>query len=116
MIFFFLMIRRPPRSTLFPYTTLFRSNDTLSNSGTLKATLNSTLELINTTVTNAITGMVTVDALSTLDLDGGDSITNGTLGNAGTVDATGTNALHGMAITNSVTLESTGGGLEIHVS
>src|SRR5688572_33035110 len=26
-IFFFLMIRRPPRSTLFPYTTLFRSID-----------------------------------------------------------------------------------------
>src|SRR2546430_12414867 len=25
--FFFLMIRRPPRSTLFPYTTLFRSPD-----------------------------------------------------------------------------------------
>src|SRR3712207_7677563 len=25
MMFFFLMIRRPPRSTLFPYTTLFRS-------------------------------------------------------------------------------------------
>src|SRR2546427_7697613 len=25
MFFFFLMIRRPPRSTLFPYTTLFRS-------------------------------------------------------------------------------------------
>src|SRR2546423_14842001 len=25
MPFFFLMIRRPPRSTLFPYTTLFRS-------------------------------------------------------------------------------------------
>src|SRR2546422_6189328 len=25
MLFFFLMIRRPPRSTLFPYTTLFRS-------------------------------------------------------------------------------------------
>src|SRR5258705_7730334 len=24
-MFFFLMIRRPPRSTLFPYTTLFRS-------------------------------------------------------------------------------------------
>src|SRR5260370_40940536 len=24
--FFFLMIRRPPRSTLFPYTTLFRSS------------------------------------------------------------------------------------------
>src|SRR5258708_30547769 len=28
-LFFFLMIRRPPRSTLFPYTTLFRSVYTL---------------------------------------------------------------------------------------
>src|SRR2546422_3613797 len=28
--FFFLMIRRPPRSTLFPYTTLFRSLSDLS--------------------------------------------------------------------------------------
>src|SRR2546425_3450436 len=27
--FFFLMIRRPPRSTLFPYTTLFRSPGTV---------------------------------------------------------------------------------------
>src|SRR3712207_6941774 len=26
LFFFFLMIRRPPRSTLFPYTTLFRSD------------------------------------------------------------------------------------------
>src|SRR3712207_7111185 len=26
-LFFFLMIRRPPRSTLFPYTTLFRSSE-----------------------------------------------------------------------------------------
>src|SRR2546428_5535205 len=29
LLFFFLMIRRPPRSTLFPYTTLFRSLSTL---------------------------------------------------------------------------------------
>src|SRR5688572_31867027 len=29
--FFFLMIRRPPRSTLFPYTTLFRSLTKASN-------------------------------------------------------------------------------------
>src|SRR3712207_8705081 len=28
ILFFFLMIRRPPRSTLFPYTTLFRSERT----------------------------------------------------------------------------------------
>src|SRR3712207_8491319 len=27
VLFFFLMIRRPPRSTLFPYTTLFRSDE-----------------------------------------------------------------------------------------
>src|SRR5258708_14659046 len=30
--FFFLMIRRPPRSTLFPYTTLFRSHAARSSS------------------------------------------------------------------------------------
>src|SRR2546425_7280646 len=29
LFFFFLMIRRPPRSTLFPYTTLFRSLEAL---------------------------------------------------------------------------------------
>src|SRR5206468_12558037 len=29
--FFFLMLRRPPRSTLFPYTTLFRSGDLVQN-------------------------------------------------------------------------------------
>src|SRR3712207_7943859 len=29
-MFFFLMIRRPPRSTLFPYTTLFRSGVSLA--------------------------------------------------------------------------------------
>src|SRR5216683_8328380 len=39
--FFFLMIRRPPRSTLFPYTTLFRSvtpsggGDSITGPGTL---------------------------------------------------------------------------------
>src|SRR3712207_8902830 len=30
IFFFFLMIRRPPRSTLFPYTTLFRSRAALA--------------------------------------------------------------------------------------
>src|SRR2546429_10025026 len=33
-VFFFLMIRRPPRSTLFPYTTLFRSSRGASRSPT----------------------------------------------------------------------------------
>src|SRR3712207_8342746 len=32
---FFLMIRRPPRSTLFPYTTLFRSSADLAVDGAL---------------------------------------------------------------------------------
>src|SRR2546421_12866238 len=31
ILFFFLMIRRPPRSTLFPYTTLFRSHQHSAN-------------------------------------------------------------------------------------
>src|SRR3712207_6973428 len=31
--FFFLMIRRPPRSTLFPYTTLFRSRPEVGREG-----------------------------------------------------------------------------------
>src|SRR2546430_15874037 len=35
LFFFFLMIRRPPRSTLFPYTTLFRSVSGNGCGGTL---------------------------------------------------------------------------------
>src|SRR3712207_9125430 len=33
IVFFFLMIRRPPRSTLFPYTTLFRSKEVAGDKG-----------------------------------------------------------------------------------
>src|SRR2546430_11451380 len=33
LFFFFLMIRRPPRSTLFPYTTLFRSAGSVDTRG-----------------------------------------------------------------------------------
>ena len=42
VLFFFLMIRRPPRSTLFPYTTLFRSGgavDVTSSSGSVVRTI-----------------------------------------------------------------------------
>ena len=35
-LFFFLMIRRPPRSTLFPYTTLFRSVQQSENGRIIK--------------------------------------------------------------------------------
>src|SRR2546422_6964142 len=38
LFFFFLMIRRPPRSTLFPYTTLFRSNSRASSSESSECT------------------------------------------------------------------------------
>src|SRR2546422_8874007 len=43
--FFFLMIRRPPRSTLFPYTTLFRSRGALALSMGLPANLPYDIEL-----------------------------------------------------------------------
>src|SRR2546430_12033937 len=39
LFFFFLMIRRPPRSTLFPYTTLFRSISGLAEATGLRAAL-----------------------------------------------------------------------------
>src|SRR2546430_5389175 len=38
LMFFFLMIRRPPRSTLFPYTTLFRSRRVSGRSATTDIT------------------------------------------------------------------------------
>src|SRR3712207_7671924 len=38
-VFFFLMIRRPPRSTLFPYTTLFRSKARTRADSSAKATM-----------------------------------------------------------------------------
>src|SRR2546430_8805683 len=37
--FFFLMIRRPPRSTLFPYTTLFRSTAYATTTGVVGPTI-----------------------------------------------------------------------------
>src|SRR3712207_9198233 len=39
VFFFFLMIRRPPRSTLFPYTTLFRSSVGEADAGYVNAVL-----------------------------------------------------------------------------
>src|SRR5947209_11559945 len=49
VIFFFLMLRQPPRSTLFPYTTLFRSNrggnmgENVFYSGTVGAAVEATI-------------------------------------------------------------------------
>src|SRR5690348_18003136 len=65
-IFFFLMIRRPPRSTLFPYTTLFRSSGVtcagvpaVAANGTFTCTVNLTLG------SNSITVAGTEDRKST---------------------------------------------------
>ena len=91
---------------------LILTNDTLTNTNALKAINNSTLKLTNTGVAN-FGGAITVLGGSTLDLDGGDSISGGTLSNSGEVDSENLNALHGMAITNTGTLESTGGVLTI---
>src|SRR2546427_8746752 len=51
MLFFFLMIRRPPRSTLFPYTTLFRSRTCqISSNGSASAFASSRIEPENRTL------------------------------------------------------------------
>src|SRR5438105_11250841 len=44
--FFFLMIRRPPRSTLFPYTTLFRSSGSMASDGKMQALNTALREMI----------------------------------------------------------------------
>src|SRR5947199_7903195 len=53
-LFFFLMIRRPPRSTLFPYTTLFRSSDTKLSGHILRSHISSKLVDIFATNCKAI--------------------------------------------------------------
>src|SRR2546422_11614475 len=46
-VFFFLMIRRPPRSTLFPYTTLFRSRrQTVGRIGLVALLLSTAQDLV----------------------------------------------------------------------
>src|SRR5256885_4993743 len=55
LLFFFLMIRRPPRSTLFPYTTLFRSHDrgTFADVGTAQGDLAVQIALAHPHLTGA---------------------------------------------------------------
>src|SRR3989441_2273804 len=61
------MIRRPPRSTLFPYTTLFRSKATLAGAfGTPTGTVTFTFFTASSTCTGASVGSGTV----TLDASG----------------------------------------------
>src|SRR5258708_9508057 len=60
LFFFFLMIRRPPRSTLFPYTTLFRSLDPLLQNQTDDFT-----GLIAHSTNLALKGIIAIDRKST---------------------------------------------------
>src|SRR5437660_6944938 len=57
LIFFFLMVWRPPRSTLFPYTTLFRSVD-FGNSGRLGLYGDAALTLGPNVVVHGNTGSI----------------------------------------------------------
>src|SRR3712207_5042321 len=73
-IFFFLMIRRPPRSTLFPYTTLFRSARTCdSRSETRAISAPEKAPPIRTKTT-------TITMLSQTSLTGGVLLSNGAEG------------------------------------
>src|SRR5256885_9260788 len=67
--FFFLMIRRPPRSTLFPYTTLFRSaydnNGNLTNDGTNTYMWNARNQLV--TISGSVNANFQYDAFGRRD-------------------------------------------------
>src|SRR2546430_1290859 len=56
---FFLMIRRPPRSTLFPYTTLFRSSLNFGSQ-----TVGSSSPAQTVTLTNGTSGSITVNGIA----------------------------------------------------
>src|SRR5947209_12541178 len=72
----FLRIQRPPRSTLFPYTTLFRSNVSYTstpsggasgNTATGASNINDTVNLpIGSSITYTVTGTISASATGTL--------------------------------------------------
>src|SRR5256885_5539388 len=74
------MIRRPPRSTLFPYTTLFRSGGAMYDTSTGLVTLG--------------TGATTIAAGGTVTIEGAVGLGNRTLTNAGTAGGPESPRLH----------------------
>src|SRR5438477_636011 len=88
------------------------NNETLTNTKALNAIKNSKLVLTNTIVA-AYGVAIWLESRRTLVRANGASISDGTLGNAGEVNAEGTTGLHHLGITNTGTLESTGGLLTI---
>src|SRR2546430_12103240 len=72
LFFFFLMIRRPPRSTLFPYTTLFRST------GGASANITCGGAGASTTLPSVTLNNLTINRANGINL-GGDVTVGGTL-------------------------------------
>src|SRR5690554_8232449 len=66
--FFFLMIRRPPRSTLFPYTTLFRSTSLNSFGSQIRTYTFHPYSLVKDSRTNYEVG--NVDSVMDGEIDG----------------------------------------------
>src|SRR3712207_8776522 len=54
IFFFFLMIRRPPRSTLFPYTTLFRSSEQIHDQATIERLARSYVRALQTLIAHCL--------------------------------------------------------------
>src|SRR2546430_13479457 len=67
------MIRRPPRSTLFPYTTLFRSSDV---PGHQDIEWPQNASIVNAGILRAVTSERTITLLSRSSSDGGSKFTN----------------------------------------
>src|SRR2546427_12814166 len=65
LLFFFLMIRRPPRSTLFPYTTLFRSRALLNSDVSSLAAVAAGIRLPYPTFTGSVAQSLRQDRKST---------------------------------------------------
>src|SRR5437764_12240512 len=63
--FFFLRIRRPPRSTLVPYTTLFRSSGAMAKAG--KGLLEGTLQAGTSAVSDKLLDLVGLGGKSAAD-------------------------------------------------
>src|SRR6202451_82007 len=74
--------------------------DSVANAGAIEAIGGGILQLVNSTVTNLGAGELSVDALSTFDLENS-AVIGGIVDNAGNVVVTGTSILHGDTVTNS---------------
>src|SRR4051794_41323724 len=70
------MTRRPPRSTLFPYTTLFRSSGGILNNNAAFKVSGTGNALDHETITNATTGTIEVLANGALTIDQSSTVAN----------------------------------------